>query len=156
MAVNPYVNKVTFGSNTLLDLTADTVTAGDLTLGVTAHDRSGAPIVGTMPVPDDYVIEEGYANGWTYHKWASGLIEAWSYGSFTSGSGQTSGSWVGYKNTPVTMLNGDYYVFCQIDYWNWTKAYVGERSTTNFRVALGSNGAATSTVYFYLVGYYAQ
>ena len=110
---------------------------------------------GVLSAGADYVVEDGTANGWAYHKWASGVIEAWGYDSFTSGSGQTSGSWVGYKNTPVTMANGDYYVFCQIDYWNWTKAYVGERTTTNFRVALGSNGSATSTVYFYLYGHYA-
>lgn len=155
MAVNPYVNKVTFGGNTLLDLTSDTVSAGDLTIGITAHDRSGAPIVGTMPVPDDYVVEDGVANGWAYHKWASGVIEAWSYGSYTS-PGSTGGSWVGYKNTPVTMADSDYYVFCQVNNWQHLKAYVGERTTTNFRVALGASGSATDTVFFYLYGHYAQ
>ena len=42
-----YVNKVVFGSDTLIDLTADTITAADLASGVTAHDKSGAPITGT-------------------------------------------------------------------------------------------------------------
>lgn len=80
MADNPYVNKVVFGSTTLLDLTSDTVTAGDLTIGVTAHDRSGAPIVGTMPIPSDYIIEHYVAQGsneWNWCKWASGKSEAW-------------------------------------------------------------------------------
>lgn len=48
MAVNPYYNKVTFSGRTLIDLTNDTVTADTLLEGITAHDKSGRPIVGTM------------------------------------------------------------------------------------------------------------
>lgn len=44
---NQYVNKVVLGSETLIDLSADTITASDLAYGVTAHDRSGAPVTGT-------------------------------------------------------------------------------------------------------------
>ena len=44
---NQYVNKVIYGGNTLIDLTADTITASDLAYGVTAHDKSGATITGT-------------------------------------------------------------------------------------------------------------
>lgn len=47
MANNQYVNKVVKGTDTLIDLTADTVTASALMQGYTAHDKSGAPIVGT-------------------------------------------------------------------------------------------------------------
>lgn len=47
MEDNQNVNKVVFGGQTLIDLTADTVTAGDLVTGVTAHDKSGAAITGT-------------------------------------------------------------------------------------------------------------
>ena len=43
---NPYINKVVLGNDTLLDLTADTVTPQTLYLGTTAHDASGAAIVG--------------------------------------------------------------------------------------------------------------
>lgn len=42
-----YVNKVTFGGTTLIDLTEDTVTAATLMQGYTAHDKSGALITGT-------------------------------------------------------------------------------------------------------------
>lgn len=42
-----YVNKVIFGGNTLIDLTADTVDAAHLLSTYTAHDRSGAIITGT-------------------------------------------------------------------------------------------------------------
>ena len=41
------INKVVYGSQTLIDLTADTVTADQLAEGVTAHDKSGAQIAGT-------------------------------------------------------------------------------------------------------------
>ena len=41
------INKVIFGSDTLIDLTADTVAPETLGKGVTAHDKSGAAIVGT-------------------------------------------------------------------------------------------------------------
>lgn len=48
---NAYANKVqvTRGgqTETLIDLTADTVTPAALMQGYTAHDASGAPIVGT-------------------------------------------------------------------------------------------------------------
>ena len=64
MANNTYVNKVQYGSSTLIDLTSDTVTAGTLLSGYTAHDASGAPITGTA----DLGTEEGHvyldANGY--------------------------------------------------------------------------------------------
>lgn len=44
---NEYVNKVVYGGNTLIDLTGDTITADKLASGITAHDKSGAPITGT-------------------------------------------------------------------------------------------------------------
>lgn len=41
------ISKVVYGGKTLIDLTADTVTAGKILKGATAHDKSGAAIVGT-------------------------------------------------------------------------------------------------------------
>lgn len=41
------INKVIYGGNTLIDLTADTVIASGLQSGLTAHDKSGAVITGT-------------------------------------------------------------------------------------------------------------
>jgi hypothetical protein len=41
------INKVVYGGNTLIDLTADTVDAAHLKSGYTAHDKSGAVITGT-------------------------------------------------------------------------------------------------------------
>lgn len=40
-------NKIIYNGNTLIDLTADTVTADTLLSGYTAHDRSGTLITGT-------------------------------------------------------------------------------------------------------------
>lgn len=44
---NIYVNKVIIGSEVKLDLTQDDITADKLASGIKAHDKSGAPIVGT-------------------------------------------------------------------------------------------------------------
>lgn len=41
------ISKVVYGGKTLIDLTADTVTADKILSTYTAHDKSGAPIVGT-------------------------------------------------------------------------------------------------------------
>ena len=53
MANNTYINKVIYGNTTLLDLTSDTITAADLAKDVTAHDKSGAPIVGINTYDSD-------------------------------------------------------------------------------------------------------
>lgn len=44
---NQYKSKIIYDGQTLIDLTADTITPADLAENVTAHDKSGAPIVGT-------------------------------------------------------------------------------------------------------------
>lgn len=44
---NQYVNKVIIGTEVKLDLTNDDVTPDKLASGIKAHDKSGAPIVGT-------------------------------------------------------------------------------------------------------------
>ena len=40
-------NKIVYGSNVLIDLTADTISADKLLKGLTAHDKSGETITGT-------------------------------------------------------------------------------------------------------------
>ena len=42
------INKVVYGTTTLLDLTSDTVSAAHLETGYTAHDANGEVIVGTL------------------------------------------------------------------------------------------------------------
>lgn len=48
------VNKVVYGSDTLIDLTSDTITADKLVKGYTSHDMSGASITGTLSVVNYY------------------------------------------------------------------------------------------------------
>ena len=44
------INKVVFGSNTLIDLTSDTVTAEKVYKGVTAHSADGTIVTGTAEI----------------------------------------------------------------------------------------------------------
>lgn len=62
------VNKIVYGATVLVDLTSDTVTAGDLRQGVTAHGADGEPVVGSLTfatvysgssAPDDSVGYDG-------------------------------------------------------------------------------------------------
>lgn len=50
---NQYVNKVAVNGKTVLDLSGDTVYPGMLAKGITAHDKSGAKITGTLEVPGE-------------------------------------------------------------------------------------------------------
>ena len=52
------MNKVIYGGNTLIDISADTVDAAHLLSGYTAHDKSGAPITGAC----DYDADTSDAN----------------------------------------------------------------------------------------------
>ena len=47
------INKIVYGGRTLIDLTADTITADKLLEGFTAHDKSGAIITGTNTYDSD-------------------------------------------------------------------------------------------------------
>ena len=53
MANNQYVNKVIYGGQTLIDLTADDVAASDVLSGKKFHLPSGAPGTGTCPYDAD-------------------------------------------------------------------------------------------------------
>lgn len=44
---NEYINKVVFGSDVLIDLTGDSVTADKVKSGITFHDKSGATLTGS-------------------------------------------------------------------------------------------------------------
>lgn len=62
MASNPNVNKVVYGNDTLIDLTSDTVTASTLMQGYTAHDKSGARIVGNVQAVETLNVGANNAN----------------------------------------------------------------------------------------------
>ncbi len=50
---NQYVNKVIIGDVVKIDLTGDDIAPEKLAKGIKAHDKSGAPIVGTCPFDTD-------------------------------------------------------------------------------------------------------
>ena len=52
------INKIIFGTDTLIDLTSDTISPEVILEGYTAHDNSGATITGSLTLP---VYEEPYA-----------------------------------------------------------------------------------------------
>ena len=54
------VNKVVYNGETLVDLTNDTVTPETLAEGATAHDASGAVIIGTMATGGGSDLPNGY------------------------------------------------------------------------------------------------
>ena len=53
MASNPYVNKVIFGNDTLIDLTGDDVTRADVLSGIKIHLPSGEATTGTCTYDAD-------------------------------------------------------------------------------------------------------
>lgn len=54
MATNPYVNKVQLADGTtLIDISSDTVTAADVSVGVTFHLKNGATGTGTLANGDN-------------------------------------------------------------------------------------------------------
>lgn len=71
---NPYINKVVLGNETLLDLTADTVTPQTLYLGVTAHDASGAMIIGTATDGTMVIRDSQDSHGGTVREITAGTV----------------------------------------------------------------------------------
>lgn len=72
------VNKIVYAGNSLIDLTDDTVTADKLSEGITAHDKSGNKITGTMTSSGSSQVKEPYIEE-TYDT-SGNLIEARLYG----------------------------------------------------------------------------
>lgn len=62
---NKHVNKVAVNGKTVLDLSGDTVYPGMLAKGITAHDKSGAQITGTLEVPatEERMVELSMPSG---------------------------------------------------------------------------------------------
>lgn len=55
---NQYVNKVVVGAEVKLDLSQDTISPDKLAKNITAHDKSGAKITGTLTVPGEETRSE--------------------------------------------------------------------------------------------------
>lgn len=60
----PQGSKVVIGNETILDLTSDTVTAASMLSGVTAHDKTGARIEGTIAHKSDRDITINFNDGY--------------------------------------------------------------------------------------------
>ena len=63
---NEVVNKVVYGNNTLIDLTGDTVAAGDVLSGKTFHKADGTAGTGTMESRWIYLTVDSYNTDYTY------------------------------------------------------------------------------------------
>lgn len=53
-------NKVVYGSDVLIDLTADTVTAGTMVKNTTAHAADGSAVTGTLKRAYSFAQTNGY------------------------------------------------------------------------------------------------
>lgn len=97
---NSNINKVIYGGTTLIDLTADTITAADLQSGVTAHDKSGATITGTntydSDTSNDNAVVAEILSGKTAHARGTAL----------TGTMPNNGSIIG----TITTVSGEYTV----------------------------------------------
>jgi len=75
---NAYANKVQVvrggQTETLIDLTADTITASALMQGYTAHDASGAPITGTATGGSMVIRDEADSHGGTIRHITAGTV----------------------------------------------------------------------------------
>ena len=101
---NEYASKVVLSNGTtIIDLTGDTATAADLLTGVTAHDKSGAPITGTCEydsdTSDDTVAVAEILAGRTAH--ARGALLT---GTMTNNGAQTGS--ISAKAQQVTIAQG--------------------------------------------------
>ena len=98
MANNQYVNKVIYGGNTLIDLTADDVTRASVLSGIKFHLPSGEPTTGTC----DYDANTQDANAV-----AAEILDtktAYVKGSKVTGTMPNRGSVAG----SITTLSGEY------------------------------------------------
>ena len=76
------ISKVNFGGDTLIDLTNDSVTAGTLAKGATAHNAAGEQIVGTLDAKGTFyvTVTQGDGNSVTADKKSTEVYAAYAAG----------------------------------------------------------------------------
>ena len=150
------VNKVVLGEDTLIDLTADTVSADKLSKGVTAHDMAGEPIVGTMEAgggkeytfTDGLTETDGTVSLDLFSKRLKPYNNSVGIGSFKQANNPTFKN-TGYNNLVVGKSDGNYstYPMFQCDgsdgsiLFGHVKAYNANTSGV-IRVTTGDNGGS--------------
>ena len=122
------VNKVEYAGKVLLDLTEDTVSPDKLVIGATAHDKTGAKIIGTLEDVgssenncEAYLVD--VTNPTVSFKKTSGTIKAYGYAYAT-----TKSQWGGSSTTVYSFDGTNYY----------KAAYYGSPTATN--ITLGVSG----------------
>lgn len=108
------VNKVVLGEDTLIDLTADTVSADKLSKGITAHNMAGESIVGTMEAgggasADEATIitnAEGKLETAIGGKWVDGLVDGPTIADVW-GTGQDVSQYITYNVMLQLIAKGD-------------------------------------------------
>lgn len=93
-----YVNKVIYGTSTLIDLTNDTITPETLQLGITAHDASGAAIIGTSNISN--MIAYPFSESTTYNV---GDLVIYNNALYCFTSAHNAGSWNSSEVSSVTV-----------------------------------------------------
>ena len=96
-------NKIVLKGQTLIDLTSDTVSADKLAVGATAHDKTGAPIVGTMS------SGSGDRFGANYDFWV-GVVDANGKLDFMSTSNPVDLVFTGVKDVGSRVFNNLFYL----------------------------------------------
>lgn len=123
MPENLYVNIVECDGETLIDLTQDTIQPDKLSTGYTAHDSTGAPIVGIAGFPHDDSIEGTSVQNYGTFKSLEvhGGTSTVSYNMFNR-DWEIFGSWIGKTGTmtqdnmscytePIPVVGGGSYRF---------------------------------------------
>lgn len=109
------VNKVILGEDTLIDLTADTVSADKLSKGITAHNMAGESIVGTMEggagkeytFTDGLTETDGTVSLDLFSKRLKPYNNSVGIGSFKQANNPTYNN-TGYNNLVVGVSEGNY------------------------------------------------
>ena len=155
------VNKVVLGEDTLIDLTADTVSADKLSKGVTAHDMAGEPIVGTMEAgggkeytfTDGLTETDGTVSLDLYGKNLKPYNNSVGIGSFKQANNPTFHN-TGYNNLVVGKSEGNYstYPMFQCDgsdgsiLFGHIKAY-NANTQAQIRIKTSENGGSLAGGY---------